>query len=152
MNFEPTQFVANTSGGVSTVAVKAAGRSLVHYEDTGSQAISGVVRLMNSGAKYNVNGTWKASVSPGALRAVFMCRGANMQATNDLAETLYDLNGRSGTLYGVEYTGSSLSTHTCSATVDAARPISMLDRVGAAIGREHVIQVEVIFNRTGEWS
>ena len=151
MNFEPTQFVANTAGGVATVAVKTAGRSLVMYEDTGDQPLSGVVGLI-SGAKYNVNGTWLPTRTPGSMRAVVLCRGASMQAANNLAETLYDLAGRSGTLYAIEYTAAGVATHTCSAVVDASRPITMLDKVGAAIGKEHSIQVEMMFNRMNEWN
>lgn len=151
MNFEPVQIVVNTSGGVSTVSIKATGRALSHYQDTGDAPISGVLTLL-SGAKYNVNGTWQAARTPGGMQAVVLCRGASMQATNNLAETLYDLAGRSGTLYGVEYTASGTATHTCSVTVDSARPLSMMSHVGAAIGREHAIQVEMVFNRLNEWN
>lgn len=151
MNFEPRQFVANTSGGVSTIALVTAGRDASHYEDSGDAPISGVVTLL-SGAKYNVNGTWPGTRTPGIARAVILCRAATQQSVNNLAEPLYDLAGRSGVLYGVEYTATGVATHTCSCAVDSARPLSMLDRVGAAVGRAHAIQVEMIFNRTNEWS
>jgi hypothetical protein len=151
MNYEPVQIVANTSGGVSTVAIKTTGRGLVAYEDTGDQPVSGIARLL-SGAAYSVNGTWRASTSPGVMRAVVLCRGASMQAANDLAETLYDLAGRTGVLYGIEYTASSVATHTCNVEVSASRPISMLQHTIAAIGKEHVIQVEMVFTRTNAWS
>lgn len=151
MNFEPAQIVVNSGSGVSTVSLKAAGRDVSHYEDSGDAVISGVVTLV-SGEKYNVNGTWKAATTPGVTRAVYLCRANDMQATNNLAETLYDLAGRHGVLYGVEYTGSGVATHTCYVVVAAARPISMMDRVGASIGRKHAIQVEMMFDRLNGWS
>lgn len=153
MNYEPRQFVANTSGGsgVSTVPLRAVNLDASFYEDTGDVVVSGVSRLL-TGAKYNVNGTWAATQTPGSFRVVFLCRGPNMNSANGMANTLYDLAGRSGVLYGVDYTGSTVATHTCSAVVVSARPMSMLDRVGAAIGREHAIQVEVVFDRLTKWS
>jgi hypothetical protein len=148
MNYEPRQFVhAN-----ATVSLVVAGqRQPSHYEDSGDIPVSGVITLANA-AKYNVNGTWRASVTPGVYRAVFLCRGATMQAANDMADTLYDLAGRSGTLYGVEYTSTSVATHTCSAYIEAVRPLSMIDRVGANVARAHALQVELVVNRLSEWS
>lgn len=143
--------MVNTSGGVSTVSLVAAGRDAAFYEDTGDGVLSGVVRLL-TGAKYNVNGTWQAATAPGKFRSVFLCRGGNMQSVNNLAETLYDLAGRSGVLYGVEYTASGIATHTCSVVVETARPLSMIDKVGASVGYSHAIQVEMIFDRLNDWS
>lgn len=151
MNFEPRQFVANTSGGVSTVSLRTTGRDVTLYEDTGDIAASGVITLMNGG-KYQTFGTWPGALTPGNMRAVFLCRAASQQDANNLAETLYDLAGRSGTLYAVEYTATGVATHTCSAAVASARPISMFDRVGAATGRQHAIQVEMVFDRINTWS
>jgi hypothetical protein len=151
MNFEPRTIGANYPGGVSTVSLVTAGRDAVAYDDSGDLPLSGVVTLL-SGAKYNVNGTWSATRTPGVMRAVYLCRAATMQDTNNLAEGLYDLAGRSGILSGYEYTAGGDSLHTCSVVVEAARPISMMDKVGAAVGKRHAIQVEVIFNRLTEWS
>ena len=152
MNYEPTQFVGRVAGSTTTTVLKSTGgRDLVFYEDSGDALISGVVQTV-SGAKYNVNGTWQAASVPGQYRAVVMCRGANMRAANLQADGLYDIAGASGTLYGIEYVGSTVSTHTCSVVVGPVRPISMFDRVGASLGRAHAIQVEIVFERLGDWS
>lgn len=151
MNFEPRQLVHPSGGGVATVSLVTGNRQASHYEDSGNVVISGVVTLL-SGAKYNVNGTWAANTVFGKTRAVYLCRGASMQAANDLAEGLYDLAGRSGTLSAVEYTAGGVATHTCNVVVEAARPLTMLDRVGAVTGKQHSIQVEVIFDRLTDWS
>lgn len=151
MNFEPRTLVVNTGSGTATVSLVTAGRDASYYEDTGNQVKSGVVTLL-SGAKYNVNGTWSATKVQGKTRSVYLCRGASMKDTNDLAETLYDLAGRSGMLYGYEYTSTTSVAHTCLVVVEAARPVSMMDRVGANVGRAHAIQVEMIFDRITDWS
>ena len=152
MNYEPTQFVGRVAGVTTTTVLKNAGsRDLVFYEDSGDQLLSGIVQTAN-GAKYNVNGTWQAASVPGQQRAVVMCRGINMRAANLQADGLYDLAGASGTLYGIEYVGSTVATHTCSVVVGPVRPISMFDRVGASLGRSHALQVEIVFERMNDWN
>jgi hypothetical protein len=151
MNYEPRTIVVNSGSGTATVSLVIAGRGAVAYDDTGDTPLSGVVTLL-SGAKYNVNGTWQATRTPGMMRAVYLCQDSNMQLTNDKAEVLYDLAGRSGTLYGYEYNANNSVSHNCQVVVESARPISMMDKVGASIGRAHAIQVEVVFNRLTEWS
>jgi len=152
MNYEPIQFVGRVAGVTTTTVFKVTGqREAAHYEDTGDEVLSGIVRT-SDGTKYNVNGTWQANKSPGTVRAVYLCRGSNMKAANDQADSLYDLAGASGTLYGIEYETTTVVTHTCAAVVVAARPISMMDRVGAVLNRAHAIQVEVIFDRTNSWT
>lgn len=143
MNFEPRQ--------LDSTALVVTNRQAIRYEDSGNTVISGIVTLL-SGAKYNVNGTWVANSAPGKTRAVYLCRGDNMQAANNLAEELYDLAGRSGTLSAVEYTSGGVATHTCSVFVESARPITMFDQVGASIGRAHYIQVEMVFDKLTGWS
>ena len=151
MNFEPRQLVYYSGSGVATASLVTGNRQATHYEDSGDAVLSGVVTLL-SGGKYNANGTWRAQTVYGKTRAVYLCRGANMQAANNLAEGLYDLAGRSGTLSAVEYTAGGVSTHSCNVVVESARPLSMLDRVGAVAGKKHSIQVEVVFDRLGDWS
>lgn len=143
MNFEPRS--------LDSTALVITDRQAVHYEDSGNTVISGIVTLL-SGAKYNVNGTWVANSVQGKMRAIYLCRGDNMQTANNLAEELYDLAGRTGTLSAVEYTSGGVATHTCSAFVEAARPITMFGQVGASIGRAHYIRVEMIFDRLTGWS
>ncbi len=152
MNYEPRQYVGYVNGAVSTVALRNPGqRDITHFEDTGDVPLTGVIRTVQ-GAKYNVNGTWRAASTPGVTRAVILCRGSTMKEANDRANGLYDLAGTSGTLYGVEYVGSTVSTHTCSVVVGPVRPLTMFDRVGAAPSRAHSIQVELVFERMGDWS
>jgi len=151
MNYEPRDIVCPVGDGYVTTHLVDINRSAIHYEDTGNAVISGVVTLL-SGLKYNVNGTWAATTVNGKTRAIYLCRGNNMQEANTKAGDLYNLAGRSGTLSAVEYTSSGVATHTCSVVVEAARPVTMIDRVGAAVGRKHSIQVEVIFDRLSGWS
>lgn len=147
MNYELRQFVVNSGSGVSTVSMP----SMAFYEDSGNLVKSGIVEMYN-GAKYNVNGTYQAQIVPGQTRAVFLIKGANQSEANYLAEPLIAVEGRSGTLVGVEYTSISAATHTASAVCIAARPISMIEKIGAYTGRAHAIQVEMIFERMSEWS
>ena len=150
-NFELRQFVANTAGGVSTVSlVSLPDRGMIFYSDTGDVPRNPIVTLF-SGVKYNSNGTLPATITPGQCQAVFLCRGANQQAANDEADVLIAINGRSGTLYGIEYTAAGVATHTCTAFAQA-RPISRIDRYGATSGRAHSVEVEMVFDRLNSWS
>lgn len=151
MNYQPTQFVGRVAGSTTTASLNIVGNlQSILYEDSGDRILSGVVQTAN-GAKYNTNGTWQAASVPGAYRAVFLCRGSSMQMVNANAATLYSLNGASGTLYGVEFTATTQSTHTCSVVVTTVRPISMIDKTGAAIGKSHALQVEVVFEKMSDW-
>lgn len=139
--------MVNSGSGVNTVSLG----NMIYYEDSGDTAMNGIVKMYN-GAKYNVNGTYQAMTVPGQTRAVFLYRGSNQDNANLLAELTLNVLGRSGTLHGVEYTSSSVSTHTSSAVCIAARPISMIERIGAVAGRSHAVQVELVFDRMTEWS
>jgi len=150
-SYELRQFVANTAGGVSTVALTSANRGMIFYAETGNEVRNPTVTLFN-GEKYNVNGTWPADLVMGNSRAVYSCRGANQQAANQEAATLIAINGRSGVLTGVEYTASGVATHTVSAIVLAARPTALIDRIGAWAGRQHEVNVELVFDRLNNWS
>ena len=151
MSYELRQFVANTSGGLNTVSLRLAGsRDQTFYQDFGDEALSGVVQLWN-GQKYNANGTWPADVRLGQARAIYLCRGANQQAANQQAAVLTAINGRSGTLYGIEYTASGVATHTCSA-IASSRVTAMIDKIGASTGKAHSVEVEMVFDRLSRWS
>jgi hypothetical protein len=151
MNYELRQFVANTAGGVSTVTLRAPGsRDMTFYQDSGDQIRDPLI-LLFSGVKYNTNGTFPSVEVPGQVQAIFLCRGDNQDGANNQAETLTAINGRSGTLYGIEYTASGVATHTCSALAQA-RVISRIDQVGASVGRAHSVEVELTFDRLNKWS
>lgn len=147
MNYELRQFVVNSGSGVSTVSLS----NMIYYEDSGDLVRSGIVETY-SGAKYNVNGTYQALTVPGQTRAVLLFRGSSQWTTNLAADPALKTLGRSGSIVGVEYTSNGVATHTATAVCIAARPISMIDKVGAVAGRAHAMQVEMIFERTSEWS
>lgn len=151
MSYELRQFVANTAGGLNTVSLRAPGsRDQTFYQDFGDEVRSGIITLWN-GEKYNANGTWPADVRLGEARAIYLCRGANQQAANQQAAILTAINGRSGVLYGIEYTASGVATHTCSA-VASARVTAKIDQIGASTGRAHSVEVEMVFDRLSRWS
>lgn len=120
-------------------------------EDTGETAVSGVVTLYN-GSKYNALGTFRANTSPGSTRAVFLCTGGSPALANDQVETLIGLLGKSGTLVAIEYTATTVATHTASAVVTVARPIATIDQFVNAVGKPSYASVELVFDRLSEWS
>jgi hypothetical protein len=147
MNYELRQFVANTAGGVSTFTIQ----NMIFYQDSGDIVRSGTITTY-SGAKYNANGTYQAIITPGETRAILLFKAGNQAAANDYVETATRMEGRSGVLHGIEYTASGIATHTCSAVCIAARPISMIDKIGASVGRSHAVQFELVFDRLNLWS
>lgn len=150
--YELRQFVANTSGGLSTVSlVNLGSRGMAHMEEEGDYIFNSVLVLRN-GTKYNVNGTRPAVMAPGQARAVYFCTGTNMQHAIDNMEPLLAIAGRSGVLYGVEYTVSGVATHTCSAVVISAKPISMMDKLAPHAGTKHAVNCELVFDRLSNWS
>lgn len=125
-------------------------RQVAPYDLSGNQAISRSFTLSN-GVEFDADGTADADVVPGTIRAVFRITGATHAAANTASLALQALLGKRSTLLGKEFSGSSWTAKSCTARCLVARPM-MRAGLPMAVGKQHQIEVEMVWKRIGNGS